>query len=76
MNREQINAAMQKGLVTATAINMNIEGARKNYDAACVIGNAVLADKIRKDLHALLDVQLDHSMAQMALAAKLMTSED
>lgn len=47
---------------------------RKLYDAASMMNNNVLTDTYRRQLHDLLDVQLDNSSSLMQITRSLIDS--
>ncbi len=76
MNKEQLNTAMQAEVVRMTATSFRSEGVKKQYDAACLMGDNALSDTLRFELHALMDITLDSVAIQMSLARKLIHAND
>lgn len=76
LTKEQINKAMQDEIMRMTATSYRYEGAKKQYDAACLMADNTLADTLRFQLHSLLDITLDSVGIQMALTRKLLELPD
>lgn len=76
LTKEQINKAMQDEIMRMTATSYRYEGVKKQFDAACLMGDNSLSDALRFQLHSLLDITLDSVGTQMALTRKLLELPD
>lgn len=76
LTKGQINKAMQDEIMRMTATSYRYEGVKKQFDAACLMGDNNLSDTLRFQLHSLLDITLDSVGTQMALTRKLLELPD
>lgn len=65
---EQIITAQKAEVANITVLSMQWEGVKKSFDAACFLGDKEEADRLRQQLHNILDMQLDSIHTQMMLA--------
>jgi hypothetical protein len=69
---EELQQQQRVATVKLTGATIQMEATAKLYDASTFIGDNVEADKLRQQLHALLDAKLDHSARIMQLARDIM----
>ena len=76
MTPEQIVAELQRLVAEGTAVMARWEGTKKLFDAACMQGNGIEADKLRHELHAILDVLLDTTSSTISLRCRMFNRAD
>lgn len=53
-------------------VTMKFDAIQKLFDSAAFLGQGEELDKLRLELHALLDVRLDHNVRMMQLTREMM----
>lgn len=76
MTSQQVKLKLRDEQVMQMAIQHQMDGVRKLYDAAVAMGNEEMSGMYRGQLHDLLDTQLDNSHTIMNLLKQLFSSQD
>lgn len=76
MKRVDINAALQREVVSGAVAMHRYEGAKRMFDAACLDGDGQRADLHRQELHAILDIVLDGTASTMMLTRQMIQSKE
>lgn len=71
MTRNDILQKLKDDTIRQVALEHQMTGVRKMYDASVLMGDNVGAERLRTDLHTLLDMQLDIVSTTMALTRAL-----
>lgn len=75
MKRADLIARLQDEVVTQVAIEHQMEGTKRLYDACVLMGDNLGSDAHRQSLHTLLDIKLDIAAAIQVLSRQLAQSE-
>lgn len=76
MKRADIQQALQKQVIEGAVVGHRWEGVKRMFDAACLENNGQEADKLRFELHAILDAMLDNSATTLMLTRQMMNSRE
>lgn len=76
MTSQQVKLKLRDEQVMQMAIQHQMDGVRKLYDAAVAMGNEEMSGMYRGQLHDLLDTQLDNSHTIMNLLKQLFSAQD
>jgi len=71
MTRDDLQKKIRAEIINQVGIEAQMEGTRKFYDAAVLVGNNDLAQRYRDNLHTLLDAKLDSSASVMLLTRQM-----
>lgn len=71
MTRADLQKKIRAEVINQVGIETQMEGMRKFYDAAVLVGNNAAAQSYRDNLHTLLDAKLDSSASVMLLTRQM-----
>lgn len=76
MKRADLQARMREEIIRQMALEHQMEGARKMYDAALLMSDQAGAQMHRDNLHTLLDCKLDSAASVQLLVRQLAESTE
>lgn len=75
MNRAEILAKLRDNMVQTVILARRFTATKEAFDAACLAADGQEADRLRSEMHSVLDQQLDVDATSMTLSRTLMQSE-
>lgn len=64
----ELDKAYQNGILQGSALQMKAAGKKQEFQAQCLLGCNQQAEAIRKELHDLLDMELDNSSSLISIS--------
>jgi hypothetical protein len=69
---ESLQAECRQANLLLAGVVMRMDATQKIHDSAAFLGNGAECDKLRQELHELLDQRLDHNARVMQLTRRMM----
>jgi hypothetical protein len=76
MTRAQLQARLREEVVKQMAMSHQLDATRKLHEAAAMMANNPLCESYREQIHNLIDLQLDTTMAIAVLTRQMFECQD